>query len=431
MISTPLSLVFIGVPFLAVMGHADVITVDDDGPADFNTIQAAIDAAVDGDEVVVSAGTYAPSTSDGQVIDTLGKVIVIRSLEGSIDPAIISGGGTSRGIICRSGEDERTVIDGFVIQSCSASWYDWNGNGGVDFWEFFGGGVWCRDGSSPTIRNCLFLMNWAEYGGAIFNGDENAVPSDPTITSCVFLLNQSAPATGGVGGAIYNTASSPIISESTFDQNSAYSGGAILNWDGSDPQIIDCVFTGNSARNGGAIYNQSSQPRILDCLFEANDASSEGGAVFNADPSSSQNIPVFERCEFTGNSASIEGGAITNFSVSPEIIECTFRDNDASRGSAIMSWNASQPRILDTLVCANTSSQIYGPYEDLGGNTITTNCSSECVGDVNDDGLVDGADLNGLLGDWGQKGSSSDLDGNGLIDGEDLLIILGAWGPCS
>ena len=39
------------IPALAV---ADTITVDDDGPADYDTIQAAIDAAKSGDEVLVS-----------------------------------------------------------------------------------------------------------------------------------------------------------------------------------------------------------------------------------------------------------------------------------------------------------------------------------------------------------------------------------------
>ena len=37
---------------------ADTWTVDDDGKADFNNIQAAIDAASNGDEIIVAPGTY-------------------------------------------------------------------------------------------------------------------------------------------------------------------------------------------------------------------------------------------------------------------------------------------------------------------------------------------------------------------------------------
>ncbi|MBX3356015.1 MAG: hypothetical protein KF724_10000 [Phycisphaeraceae bacterium] len=52
-----------------------------------------------------------------------------------------------------------------------------------------------------------------------------------------------------------------------------------------------------------------------------------------------------------------------------------------------------------------------------------------CVGDLNDSGTVDGADLAILLGQWGGSGSG-DLDGSGSVDGADLAILLGAWGPC-
>ena len=42
---------------MAVAGHAEVITVDDDDPAaDFSTIQEAVDAAVDGDRIEVGPG---------------------------------------------------------------------------------------------------------------------------------------------------------------------------------------------------------------------------------------------------------------------------------------------------------------------------------------------------------------------------------------
>lgn len=39
--------------WLISTAHARIITVDDDGPADFNNIQAAIDDANDGDTVEV------------------------------------------------------------------------------------------------------------------------------------------------------------------------------------------------------------------------------------------------------------------------------------------------------------------------------------------------------------------------------------------
>jgi pectin methylesterase-like acyl-CoA thioesterase len=76
---------------LAGSAMAETWTVDDDGAADFDNIQAAIDAASDGDEIVVEAGTYT-STQDGHVVNTLGKAITLRSSQGA-DVTIIDGDG--------------------------------------------------------------------------------------------------------------------------------------------------------------------------------------------------------------------------------------------------------------------------------------------------------------------------------------------------
>ena len=48
---------------------AEVWSVDDDGKADFDNIQAAVDAAGNGDEIVVMPGTYT-GTGD-QVVDMI------------------------------------------------------------------------------------------------------------------------------------------------------------------------------------------------------------------------------------------------------------------------------------------------------------------------------------------------------------------------
>jgi hypothetical protein len=52
-----------------------------------------------------------------------------------------------------------------------------------------------------------------------------------------------------------------------------------------------------------------------------------------------------------------------------------------------------------------------------------------CPADLDGDGLVDGADLGGLLSGWGAPGAA-DIDGSGAVDGSDLGIMLSAWGPC-
>jgi pectin methylesterase-like acyl-CoA thioesterase len=61
--------------FLVAPCPARIITVDDDGPADFNNIQAAIDDANNGDTIIVCPGSYIEN------INFLGKDITMRSTD--------------------------------------------------------------------------------------------------------------------------------------------------------------------------------------------------------------------------------------------------------------------------------------------------------------------------------------------------------------
>jgi hypothetical protein len=60
---------------------------------------------------------------------------------------------------------------------------------------------------------------------------------------------------------------------------------------------------------------------------------------------------------------------------------------------------------------------------------------ASCLGDLNLDGVVTGADLGLMLGAWGAcpggtPGCLGDLNLDGVVDGADLGLLLGAWGPC-
>lgn len=68
---------------------------------------------------------------------------------------------------------------------------------------------------------------------------------------------------------------------------------------------------------------------------------------------------------------------------------------------------------------------------ELGAFFPGQECASDpcgCVGDLNGDLVINGADLTILLGFWNIPGA--DLDGDGNTSGSDLTILLGAWGPC-
>jgi len=58
-----------------------------------------------------------------------------------------------------------------------------------------------------------------------------------------------------------------------------------------------------------------------------------------------------------------------------------------------------------------------------------TEPTEDCLGDFNEDGIVDGNDLGTLLGAWGDD-DAGDLTGDDFTDGNDLGTLLGNWGPC-
>ena len=97
-----------------VNSFAKIITVDDDGPADFTTIQSAIDSANNGDTVFVKAGIYKELITVNKNIllvgegrektiitsraSDIGHVVVNFSKEGIIRGFTITGGQNNSGI---------------------------------------------------------------------------------------------------------------------------------------------------------------------------------------------------------------------------------------------------------------------------------------------------------------------------------------------
>jgi hypothetical protein len=85
------------------------------------------------------------------------------------------------------------------------------------------------------------------------------------------------------------------------------------------------------------------------------------------------------------------------------------------------------------LACVDTtfilSTSAFNWYVSINGDF--TSCGNNCPADLNNDDIVDGADLGTLLGSWGScPGCPADLNDDDVVDGADLGTLLGEWGPC-
>lgn len=63
----------------------------------------------------------------------------------------------------------------------------------------------------------------------------------------------------------------------------------------------------------------------------------------------------------------------------------------------------------------------------VDGTLVALGEPAGIAGDINGDGVVNGADLGVLLRAWGQSNPSADLNGDGTVDGQDLVVLLANW----
>lgn len=232
-------------------------------PGDYPTIQGAISASANGDDILVAPGTY---TGAGfWVINPLGKAITIRAT-GSAQSTILDGENVRNVLRCASGEGPDTIIKGFTI------------TGGYTNSSVTGGGVLCNN-SSPTITACIITGNTAEYfGGGIYcyqNGN-------PMITDCV--IDSNTASIDGAGIACYYS-SHAQITDCTIRNNTATEDGGGIFCYSSNPTISECTIKDNTAVNGAGVGGVLSSPTIINCVIKSNTALDYGGGINgNASP---------------------------------------------------------------------------------------------------------------------------------------------------
>ena len=220
-------------------------------PGDYPTIQAGIDAALDGDTVMVADGTWiGPGNKN---LDFGGKAITVTSENGA-EYCIIDCEDDGRGFDFHSGEGEYSVVSGFTIQ-----------NGYL--YKDCGGGIKCVY-SSPTITHNI-IRNCNPYGHG--GGISCQSGSSPTITNNIITDNVAYHTDGYTGGGIYcDGASSPIIMNNMITRNSSAYGGGIRCIEYSDPVITNNVIAENSGQGGGISCDHSS-PTIINNTITRND----------------------------------------------------------------------------------------------------------------------------------------------------------------
>ncbi len=237
-------------------------------PGEYAGIQAALDAALAGDTVLLADGHY-PGNHD---LTFRGKAILLASENGPADCTVagVGRGGFGPVFAFRRNEPPEAHIRGLTIT-----------NG----FYFYGGGIYIDSGA-------------------------------PTISDCIIRDNESLADGGGV--YCYN-GSAPKLQRCLVEDNLAgYSGGGLAAAADSLVALYDCAIRGNIAADGGGLSFLAGQPILDGCTVVNNTATGSGGGVFVADGQVS-----IRNCILWGNAA---GGGLELSLASAATVSVAYSD---------------------------------------------------------------------------------------------------------
>lgn len=399
---------------LAAHAHGEIRSV----PADYPTIQAAIDGANPGDTVLVADGVY--TGSGNRDIDFAGKAIAVRSENGAAACIIDCEGNLAqahRAFRFRSGETAASLLEGLTIR-----------NGFMDF----GGALLCEAASSPSVIRCVFEQNTAyPIAGGSGGGAVHCTGGSPRFAECVFRRNTAVRLTGtqGPGGAVRFVSANPVLTDCTFEENTAgLTGGGVVSAQ-SNTVLNRCTFLRNATTaigtgGGGGYVGNGGQSNLLDCAFVENRTTNIIGAAWIANGGTGTII----NCTFIRNHGYDAGGlGIGNGGAQGVIANCLFDGNTADIFSAALEvWNAAgNPARASVANCTfinNTASQGYAAV--VVGNTSSLTAAN-CIAWSNAPAQV--TVLNSGIANFTYSDVQSGWPGMGNIDADPLFVAAGEY----
>lgn len=428
-------------------------------PTNYPTIQAAVAAADDGDEVVLAAGTYiGPGNRD----ITIDKSVLIRSADPS-DPVVVaatvidcqgSAADPHRAfsLICRSDTHDAGLAGLTITGAHDAQ-----------------GAVVCEVDSAPEIRHCVVRDN---TGSGIYC----RMNSFARIRDCRIEGNVTS---GNGGGISLNRDCSPLIQRCIVRGNDAALGGGIYCYQGW-PDVQNCEISGNHAGTGGGVYWNDSGVSLANCTVAGNSAQVGAGVCglseIYMDRSSFTNSILWGNVGGDGRQVAltvspytmagdtlavayslVQGGQAGivapagwtlewdsgNLDTDPFFVLAngpdgqweTWQDNDYHIDPGSPCADAGDPAgDYVNQTDADGQPRVRGAGVDLGAYEAVPQASTPVPGDANGDGLVDVADLLLLVEAFGKSvgmpgyDPACDFDGSGEVDVADLLTLIAHFG---
>ena len=310
-------------------------------PADQPSIQSGINAAVNGDTVLVAAGTYKEN------INFMGKAITVAS-SGGPKVTIIDGGNLGPVVTFAMGEGLKSIVTGFTLQ---------NGNSGFAT-QYEGGGVYIGF-TSPTVKNNIIEHNTAGSGGGI-----GVYFGSPVLQNNQILRNTAA-----IGGGInFGGASDVTVVNNTISSNTASEFGGGISIDAAGTALVqnNKIIGNNGATQGGGLWVVNEADEVFVQNLIVGNTASQGGGVYLSVPASVTGMLWVNNTIANNNSGSGSGIWVGGFD-----------DNDTFWNNVVVGQSGQTAFLCDTTYSTTPPVIQYTDAYAKNGNGFQGSCGSD------------------------------------------------------